>query len=195
MNSAHNPSSREFFEQMYTHDIDPWNFASDPYESSRYDAIVHCLSGKRFARAFEPGCSVGVLTARLALFCDHLLATDLSETAVARAMQRCAAYTNVHFLTASVADIDPGALDLLVLSEIGYYFNTLDLTRWAGRLLSRVRLGGTILTCHWRGVSSDHLLSGDQVQEVFQHLAADRSYVLTAARCTENYKLQSWTSE
>jgi hypothetical protein len=177
---------------MYQREVDPWNFASDPYESSRYDALIASLAGKHFAHAFEPGCSVGVLTARLAPYCDQLIATDVSETAVSRASQRCLAHTNVSFLICSVANVDPGPLDLLVLSEIGYYFDNPDLTRWASRLFSRVRPGGTILTCHWLGVSPDHILSGNQVQEIFENLATERSFELTLTRCTEHYRLQSW---
>jgi hypothetical protein len=190
-----NPSSREFFERMYSRDLDPWKFASDPYESARYNTLIESLSGKHFARAFEPGCSVGVLTDRLAPFCDELLASDLSEIALDRTRQRCLAHTNVRFLSGSVRDIDLGPVDLIVLSEIGYYFNASDLMEWASRLLSCLRPGGTILTCHWLGVSPDHLLSGNQVQDIFRNLANERNCALTFARCTENYRLESWTTE
>jgi hypothetical protein len=43
---------------------------------------------------FEPGCSVGELTALLAPRCDRLLATDAFQTAVERARQRCAEFGN-----------------------------------------------------------------------------------------------------
>jgi SAM-dependent methyltransferase len=195
MSAEANSSSREFFERMYVRDVDPWKFSSDPYESSRYDCLIDCLSGKHFARGYEPGCSVGVLTDRLAPFCKELLATDLSETAVDRARQRCVAHAHVRFMSRSVAEIDPGPLDLLVLSEIGYYFNASDLMKWASQLFSCMRPGGTILTCHWLGVSPDHLLSGNQVQDIFQKLATDRSYTSALTRCTENYRLESWTIE
>jgi SAM-dependent methyltransferase len=192
MNPEQNTSSREFFEQMYRRDPDPWNFADDPYESSRYDTLIASLAGKHFERGFEPGCSVGVLTARLAPFCGELLATDLSETAVNHARQRCVAYPKVRVAVGSVEDAEPGPLDLLVLSEIGYYFNASDLQKWAGRLFSCVRPGGIVLASHWLGTSPDHVLAGDHVQDILQDLAKDRSYTLTFARRTDHYRLESW---
>ena len=36
-----------------------------------------------------PGCSVGVLTAKLAARVNHLVASDIADTAVARARERC----------------------------------------------------------------------------------------------------------
>jgi predicted TPR repeat methyltransferase len=192
MTSDFNPSSREFFERMYQRAADPWNFAGDTYELSRYDAILNALSGQRFTRVFEPGCSVGVLTARLAPFCDELLAIDLSETAVAKARERCAAYTHAHIEQASVADANPGPLDLLVLSEIGYYFSVSDLYVWADRLLSQLMPGGFLLASHWLGFSPDHLLSGEHVQDIIQNLAKGRGFVLAFVQRTENFRLELW---
>jgi len=77
---------------MYREKTDPWNFATDAYERSRYESLLSALAGQRYHRAFEPGCSIGVLTASLAPFCDELLAIDLSETAISHARRRCAVY-------------------------------------------------------------------------------------------------------
>lgn len=185
-------SSREFFEHMYQRDADPWNFACDAYEGSRYDAILDALQSRRFARAFEPGCSVGVLTARLAPFCDELLAIDLSETAVSKARQRCAAYAQANIEQGSVTDVNPSMIDLLILSEIGYYFSAAALQSWADRLLDQVVPGGVLLASHWLGFSPDHKLSGDQVQDIVQNLASARRFKLAFAQRTENFQLDLW---
>jgi 16S rRNA A1518/A1519 N6-dimethyltransferase RsmA/KsgA/DIM1 with predicted DNA glycosylase/AP lyase activity len=59
------------------------------YELGRYETTIRALGGRRFARAFEPGCPIGVLTERLAKICDHVEAMDISPTAVRQAQERC----------------------------------------------------------------------------------------------------------
>ena len=60
------------------------------------------LPQERYARAFEPGCSIGMLTAELAGRCDAVLAGDPSRAAVAAAQATTAGYPNV-----SVRQPDP----------------------------------------------------------------------------------------
>jgi len=66
------PTSAEFFETMYAEREDPWEFASSQYERDRYATIVRALNNRRYQYAFEPGCSIGILTAQLARFCDRV---------------------------------------------------------------------------------------------------------------------------
>ena len=193
MSADLNPSSQEFFEEMYSRNADPWNFAGDAYEHSRYDALLTALTGRHYGRAFEPGCSIGVLTEGLAPLCDELLAIDLSETAIAQARERCLAFSNVRFAVASIYDVDPGPLDLLVLSEIGYYFESSDLRAWADKLLASLLPGGIVLACHWLGSSPDHQLTGDEVHAILQELAEACAYKLSLSQRTENYQLTCWT--
>ncbi len=157
-------SSPEFFEEMYRNNPDPWNFANSDYELGRYDIILRALAGRRYATAYEPGCSVGVLTEKLSGICDQLLAIDFSKTAAEQARARCAAKPNVEVCCASVFEVlpEPG-LDLLVLSEIGYYFDPLDWASLLHTLVDSVRPGGTVLAAHWLGHSKDHASLGDQV--------------------------------
>src|ERR1700760_676889 len=116
--------SRAFFESRYQAAPDPWHFASSGYELDRYQATLAALGKARYKRAYEPGCSVGVLTAELAQRCDCLIACDLSPTAVARARERCASYDNVCIEVRDAAETPPsGHFDLIVFSELGYYFS------------------------------------------------------------------------
>ena len=87
----HSTTSRAFFEEKYKGSEDPWRFASSSYELGRYDAIINALSFRRYRRAFEPACSIGVLTEQLAIICDRVDATDISSTAVEQAIHRCQA--------------------------------------------------------------------------------------------------------
>jgi len=64
-------TSPEFFERKYLLDEDPWHFATSAYERQRYDELISALKGPRYKQAFEPGCSIGVFTERLANICDR----------------------------------------------------------------------------------------------------------------------------
>ncbi len=164
-------TSQNFFEQKYRIDSDFWNFASSPYEQGRYDSILAVLQYRRYARAFEPGCSIGVLTQRLAGICDRVEAMDIAPTAVEQARERCRQLTQVNVICGALPEVPfTGSFDLVVLSEIGYYFESDTLHCLATDLVGRLRPSGVLLATHWLGVSEDHRLSGDQVHEVLRSL-------------------------
>ena len=81
----------EYFEDLYARHADPWGFADRWYEQRKRALLLASLPRPRFARAFEPGCSIGVLTAELAPRCDALLATDVAEGALSAARERLVA--------------------------------------------------------------------------------------------------------
>lgn len=169
-------TSQLFFERKYRDSSDPWNFSASDYEQGRYDAIVRNLVGpnsknRRYKRAFEPGCSVGALTIRLAAICDEVIAGDISSTAVDLAKKRCEHLKNVSIARLSLPDSLPaGEFDLIIFSEIGYYFSEPVLATLGRQLIDRLSGDGLFLACHWLGVSSDHLLNGDRVQEILSQL-------------------------
>jgi protein-L-isoaspartate O-methyltransferase len=160
-------TSREFFEQKYRQSADPWSFASSEYEQRRYATIIGHIDLGRFDRVLEPGCSIGELTAQLADRCGHVTAIDIAASAVAVARARCAGLDNVEIEQASLHDgLPPGPFDLIVFSEIGYYFDE-DAVRWlAGEMTRRLDIGGWLIAAHWTGESLDHVLAGPAVHEV-----------------------------
>lgn len=152
---------------MYRESADPWRFASSAYELARYAATIRALQGRRFRRAFEPGCSVGVLTEQLAGICSNVDAMDISPTAVERTRKRCGNLPNVSATCAALPSFLPHVpYDLIVLSEIGYYFEAADLKRLSDQLVGALEPGGVFLAVHWLGYSPDHVLNGDRVHEV-----------------------------
>ena len=160
-------SSAAFFEAKYQEKLDPWNFSCNPYELQRYDAIINAIAHRRYGRVFEPGCSIGVLTERLAANCDELYAIDFSPSAIARARARCAHLPQVEVRCAALPEGTPAKdFDLLVLSEIGYYFAAQDWQRISIALIDPLAQGATILAAHWLGYSRDHRISGDKVHEI-----------------------------
>jgi SAM-dependent methyltransferase len=162
-----NTTSQEFFEEKYRRHPDPWDFASSKYELERYRTIKEAVSDRRYRRAFEPGCSIGVLTAQLASICDRVEAMDISPTAVRHARKRCRNWANVEIRCGTLPECLPnGSFDLIVLSEIGYYFDECQLKSTAIEVVARLRKPGVLLAVHWLGLSGDHLLSGERVHEI-----------------------------
>jgi SAM-dependent methyltransferase len=182
--------SRQFFEDKYRANPDPWNFSSSAYELNRYAEIMRLLGERTFNRAFEPGCSIGVLTELLASRCQHLLAMDISPTAVAMARQRCERYPNVTIVEGALpGNLPPDSFDLVVFSEIGYYFERAVLMGIRDLLTERLTKHGLFLGVHWLGLSADHLLTGDEVHEV---LRSGKSLTMKASRRHEGFLLESW---
>jgi cyclopropane fatty-acyl-phospholipid synthase-like methyltransferase len=160
-------SSSAFFEAKYQRKRDPWDFATNAYELRRYDAIIGAIAHRRYHRAFEPGCSIGVLTERLAAHCDEVYAIDFSPSAIVQAQPRCAHLSQVEVHCASLPEGTPAKdFDLLVLSEIGYYFTAQDWQRISAALIDSIPQGATVLAAHWIGHSKDHRISGDEVHEI-----------------------------
>lgn len=86
-----------YFDALYAVDADPWRFETSAYEAAKYDATLAALPVARYASAVEVGCSIGVLTQRLASRCDALLGVDVAQTALDRAAARCAEQAHVRF--------------------------------------------------------------------------------------------------
>jgi hypothetical protein len=137
-----------FFEQRYRRDPDPWQFATSPYEQRRYDITLASLPRQRYERAFEPGCSVGALTERLAARCGSLLAMDGAPTAVREARRRCAPQPHVEVCCGEVPTAWPaGGFDLILLSELA---TTSHARRWNTFSIGRSKawiLAGTWSQC------------------------------------------------
>jgi SAM-dependent methyltransferase len=183
--------SEEFFDKLYLADADPWNFARSDYELRRYSAEISFLQGRRFERGFEPGCSIGVLTEKLAPLCDRLDAIDISPTAACLARKRCNHLKHVSVRQGSLPqDIPSGPFDLIVLSEIGYYFEAPALEKLGAELVSRLEREGVFLAAHWLGNSPDHLLTGDRVHQVLGCLPGLR---LTASDRHPGYRIDRWS--
>lgn len=177
----------EYFEQLYAEHDDPWGFTERWYEQRKRALLLASLPRPRFARAFEPGCSIGVLTAELAPRCDALLAADVSERAVAAATARLAGAPGVVLEQRLVPGEWPeGSFDLVVLSEVGYYCAAPDLEALAARAAASLTRDGVLVACHWRHRVSDYPVSGDAVHEV---LRAQPRLAVLAEHVEEDFRL------
>ncbi|MEA3217096.1 MAG: hypothetical protein QOJ19_3252 [Acidimicrobiia bacterium] len=181
-----------FFEDLYRRDNDPWNFATDPYEQHRYDVTITQLPRAAYARAFEPACSIGALTERLAARCESLVATDAAPTAVAEARRRCQRFRHVDISCGAVPSVWPaGRFDLIVLSELGYYFTPPALERLRDKVIDSLEPGGDLLAVHWRGTSTDHKLSGDEVHRILGDSPALQP-LPAQSHVEDAFRLEAW---
>ncbi len=164
----------EYFDQVYQANRDPWGFESSPYEREKYAATLAALPRAHYPEAFEIGCSLGVLTAQLAQRCSHLLAVDVSEAALAQARQRCASLPHVAVQRMQVpVELPEKPFDLILMSEVGYYWSAADLALATDRLIDRLLPDGQLLLVHWTPPVHDYPLTGDDVHEHFLAKAGD----------------------
>lgn len=163
------PSS--YFDAMYQHSSDPWNLAERWYERRKYDLTLAALPRPRYRRAFEPACSVGELTLRLAERCDSVLACDRIASAVATAARRTAAHPHVTVERRALpAEWPDGTFDLIVLSELLYYFDTADVHALLDRAVGALESDGTLVAVHWNHPVKEHLATGTDLARVLARL-------------------------
>jgi SAM-dependent methyltransferase len=164
--------SAEYFESLYQTDPDPWKFATSDYEAQKYQATLAALPYPRFKSAFEIGSSIGVLTEKLAQYCDSLLSIDVSETAQAQAIERCRSLSQVQFQQMQFpAQYPDEQFDLVLLSEVGYYWSRADLKIAESRIIECLKPEGHLLLVHWLPVSPGYPLTGDEVHDSFLEVA------------------------
>ena len=178
------------FERRYKREGDPWDFATSSYERGRYETILGALSAAFYRCIYEPGCSVGVLTQQLAPIAERVVATDFAPSAVEQARLRCADFTNVRFDVADVRLYRPTpSPDLIIFSEIGYYFPRAELAQVAAFLAEQLAPGGEFISAHWLGHSEDHVLHGD---EVHAQLRSELPLSWLSGSCHAGFRIDSW---
>lgn len=158
-----------YFDAMYATSDDPWQLSSRWYEERKYAITLSMLPRLRYRHAFEPGCSIGTLTERLAVRCDAITATDVSAIALDHADRRLRAAGRrgqVNLMLRSLDDPWPeGDFDLIVISEVGYYLHAENLRSVLDRERSRLN-GVTVVAAHWRHPVEDYPMGGDRANQI-----------------------------
>lgn len=155
-----------YFREVYGASPDPYGLADRWYEQRKYALTVALLPRERYRSAFEPGCSVGVLTEQLASRCDTLVACDGVPDAVASARARTAGLPGVLIAQRVIPREWPSrAFDLIVFSELLYYFDDADFSQVLRLGIGALRPDGHLLAVHWRHPAPDHPRTGDAVHE------------------------------
>jgi cyclopropane fatty-acyl-phospholipid synthase-like methyltransferase len=154
------------FQRLYNANQDPWGFRTSSYEHAKYRHTIEALGRRRFRSGLEVGCSIGVLTRRLATHCDALLGIDLVDQALDEARRTCADQNGVHFRRMQVpAEWPGGGFDLIVLSEVLYFLTRQDIAATARRVIETALPGAVVVLVNWLGRSDDPC-TGDEAAEL-----------------------------
>ncbi|MEV7103266.1 SAM-dependent methyltransferase [Streptomyces atroolivaceus] len=180
-----------YFEDMYRGEDDPWHLQERWYEQRKYALTLASLPRPRFRSAFEPACSVGQLTRLLAPRCERLLAADRVASAVETARRRTADLGQVEVARLTVPEEWPeGRFDLIVLSELLYYFDGERLDGLLSRATGSLEPGGTLVTVHWNHPVPEHLYTGAQLAG---RLAREPGLLLRTGHREEDFVLQTFS--
>lgn len=182
----------EYFDDVYNANDDPWNFASSRYEAEKYIATLNALPREKYESAFEIGCSIGVLTAKLAAHCKSLLSVDVNEKALAQARERCRELENVRFQIMSVPQEFPDEVfDLILVSEVGYYLDKKDWQTAFDKIFEHLNSGGNVILVHFTPFVHDYPQTGDEVHDSFAEWSENKLRLIEKRRA-EKYRLDVW---
>lgn len=177
-----------YFDDMYARHDDPWGFDSRWYEERKRAVLLAALPWRHYRATFEAGCSTGAFTVQLADRSDRVLAVDLAEAALERARQRLGSRPNVELRRATLPDDWPeDAFDLVVLSEVAYYWAGSDLDRGLTAAVASLTPDGHLVACHWRHPVAEYPRSGDEVHDA---LAARPDLVRLVRHEEEDFVLE-----
>jgi SAM-dependent methyltransferase len=180
-----------YFDRLYAAHPDPWRFEQRWYEQRKRALTMAVLPRARFGRAFEAGCSLGLLSAALADRCDELVAIDVSAAAVAACTERLKEHPGARVLQGAVPhDWPAGRFDLVVISEIAYYLADADLDELARRAAGCLSPDGVLLACHWRHPVADYPRSGDDAHR--RLAAAMRDTAALSSYRDDDVLLEVW---
>ena len=178
----------DHFDRLYASNPDPWSFATSEYERDKYAATLSALPRSRFARCFEVGCSIGVLTRDLAARCDAVLAVDVADAALEQARARCAGLPGVTFANMVLPGAWPeGRFDLVIFSEVLYYLGIPGLQQAARQTVDCLMPGGAVVLVNWRG-PTDGACTGEEAADLFTAAAGPALRTTHLARA-EKYRL------
>jgi len=193
---------RSYFESLFAKQADPWKY-TNAYEQTKYEQTIALLPRKKIKRALELACAEGHFTVQLAPCVDRLIATDISQIAIERTVERCAGLENLKFLCLDLAkDPFPGQFGLIVCSEVLYYIGGLEkLQAFAQKITNALEPSGYFLTAHANlvvddpdhtGYDWDHPFGAKVIGETF---ASTPSLRLMKELKTPLYRIQLFQRE
>ncbi|WP_029251848.1 PIG-L family deacetylase [Paraoerskovia marina] len=152
----------EFFDDFYSGRADPWGFETRWYEERKRALTLAALPRRRFASTLEVGCSTGVLTAELAGRSDRVLGIDIARAPLEVARRRLGPAVELGTFQ-TPHEWPTGRFDLVVLSEVGYYWGARDLELGIRRAVDSLTDDGVLVACHWRHPVPEYPTTGDEV--------------------------------
>lgn len=153
--------SLDHLAKLYEDSDDPWAMETSPYEARKRRATLAALPRRQYRFCFEPGASIGMLTAELAQRAERVEAWEPLERPLAIARRRLLELERsgwvepgrVRLLQQALgagSEMGPAGADLVVLSEVLYYIDPADLPPLVEALTQRAADGAHIIAVHWR---------------------------------------------
>ncbi|QTG82516.1 bifunctional PIG-L family deacetylase/class I SAM-dependent methyltransferase [Arthrobacter crystallopoietes] len=188
-------TAAKVFDLLYRRKSDPWAYLSSWYEQRKRAVTMASLPREHYGRALEAGCSIGVLTAEVADKCGQLTAVDASSVALERAKARLANRSNVELVRAELPDGWPAdsrqGLDLVLVSEVGYFLRARELRALMRRSQEALNPGGHLLLCHWLHPIEGWELDGETVHAIAREVTSwevvvvhrERDFLLEILEC------------
>ncbi|HLW04325.1 MAG TPA: class I SAM-dependent methyltransferase [Azoarcus sp.] len=183
------------FEAIYRSAADPWKVRTSWYERRKRTLLLASLLRERYDKVLEAGCGTGEITALLAKRCESVWAVDLSATAIARCEKRLAdsGITNVNTavmqLPVSWPHIHPEPFNLIIVSELAYYFEGAELDLFLQRCFHSLAAGGEWVMCHYTPDFDDRC---HETESVHQRIAEFRDMTLMVSHVDERFQLDVW---
>lgn len=171
----HKTVQGDHFDALYTNKPDPWDYQTSPFEARKRAKTIEALGERTFQAGLELGCSIGVLTTNLAPHCETLVGVDGSPLACDLARVRLADYLNVEIVQARFPDdletlTALGERDLIVLSEILYFFSTDDIAALASYVCATLSQDGLCVVVNFDGETQAGF-SGVEANQLFAQLS------------------------
>jgi len=157
-------------DRLHEQQTDPWGTESRWYEQRKRDLVLAMLPTPQFQVALEVGCSTGALAEALAGRAARVVAVDRSVAALAAARRRFREEPRVSVLELDVPREWPQdlELDLVVVSEVGYFLSPAELDALVERIVATLAPGGVVVLCHWRHEVEGWVLGADDVHRRFE---------------------------
>ena len=188
-------SSSAFFDSLYrfSPSRDPWDLGDNPIDPAKTDAVAALVRPEVHRRVLEVGCGPGFLTERLGRTAVSVLAVDSSAAAVEVARDRCRGLDGVELRVAHVPDDlrpDDMDFDLVVLSDVGYYFDLDGLRCLVADLRERTSHGAGLIAAHWSGPAPDHRIGADAVHRIID---SELGWRRCSTGSLPQHRLDLWT--
>ncbi|KAA0890805.1 class I SAM-dependent methyltransferase [Pusillimonas sp. ANT_WB101] len=183
------------FDAMYKQDDDPWSVRHSWYERRKRAVLMASLPSARFGKVLELGCGIGEMTYLLSSVGAHVMAVDASETAAAICRRRVgrAGANNVSVqvlqLPASWPLGSDDSFDLVVVSELAYYFSEPELASFIEQCMASLALQGIWVMCHYKPQFHDRIGSTDEIHNKVNALSELQRIV---SHDDEQFRLDIW---
>lgn len=183
------------FESLYQSDPDPWSVGTAWYERRKRGVLMASLPHEGYGHALELGCGTGHTTRLLAWRCETVCAVDVSPTAIVECGRLLAGdgAANVQLERLNLPHSWPRmaneSANLVVASELAYYFSDKDLETFLSSCLQSLAIGGDWVMCHCKTEFHDTQQTTEQIHHAMENLAGIERIVTHDEAC---FRLDVW---